>query len=472
LPRAIALVLMTLVAPGSAQWFVGHRGVGRLALQVWATVLAMAALLAVVAWLRPELAVAVLTNTWVLATLRLAVLVLGVGWLALLLDAWRLARPLELPRNARLTLTIVAATTFALLTSAVVTASTTIAVARDSLASIFGTAEAVGTVDGRYNVLVLGGDSGAQRSGMRPDSLTVVSVDADTGRAALIGIPRNLQNVPFPADSPLAAEFPNGYDCGSECMVNALYTWGEQNRDVVGSGVEDPGLEATRLAAEGVTGLQIPYTVVVDMKGFAQLVDAMGGVSVDIGKRIPMGGGSSPVFDHIEPGLQRLTGFEALWFARSREGSSDYERMARQKCLTASLARQLNPVSVLRNFQQLAASAKVLLRSDIPASDLPAMVQVAQVARSQPIDAVSLVPPLVNPAAPDYDEVHAVVQRVLAGEPAVEGGSTAAGDGSVGNSTSSAAAALTGSVSEQAAKKPAAKKRGTAAERGVVCLPV
>ena len=66
-------------------------------------------------------------------------------------------------------------------------------------------------VDGRYNILLLGGDSGPDREGMRPDSISVVSIDAETGQAVTIGLPRDLEYVPFPDDSPLAAVYPEGY---------------------------------------------------------------------------------------------------------------------------------------------------------------------------------------------------------------------------------------------------------------------
>ena len=66
-------------------------------------------------------------------------------------------------------------------------------------------------VDGRYNILLLGGDAGPDRDGLRPDSISVVSVDAETGQAVTIGLPRNLESVPFAEGSPLADAYPEGY---------------------------------------------------------------------------------------------------------------------------------------------------------------------------------------------------------------------------------------------------------------------
>ena len=52
----------------------------------------------------------------------------------------------------------------------------------------------------------------------------VVSVDARTGAIVMFSLPRNLQNAPFVEGSPLWDVYPNGFDCGDECILNALYT--------------------------------------------------------------------------------------------------------------------------------------------------------------------------------------------------------------------------------------------------------
>jgi LCP family protein required for cell wall assembly len=482
LRRAAILVLATLVVPGSAQWFVGNRRVGRLALLVWLAVLVVAGLVALVASQRPTLLVSLGANPAVLTAAKTVIAVLGAGWLALLLDAWRLGRPPTLSRRGRLWLTAVTTAVFLVVAGVVSTGMHLMDVQRDLLTALFSQRPSVPAVDGRYNVLLLGGDAGADREGLRPDSITVASVDASTGEAVLVGIPRNLLNAPFPDGTGMDEAWPDGFDCGDACTINAVYTWAEDNPKAV-PGAEQPGIEATRLAAEGVTGLTIPYTAVVDMAGFQQIVDALGGVSVDIGKPIPIGGGSGPVEGYLEPGVQRLDGFKALWFARSREESSDYERMVRQKCLMSSLARQVDPLTVLSNYEALAKASAALVQTDIPTADLPEFVKLAQLAKGQAIHAVSLVPPLIDPVRPDYGEIHAVVERALAGEPIVEAAESGPGDGTVGNTGSSATAALEGSAPPAptaeddtaggaADTAPPPAPTGTAAELGLVCQAV
>lgn len=443
--RAILFVVATLVAPGSVQFAIGNRRLGTMALSTWAT---SVVLLLSMAWLgsrRPDMVASLATSSFFLGLLRAVVVVLAAGMVVLIIDSWRLARPLELGQRPRLLLTLGVGV---LLLGVAFTGLQTfgaLGAQRDLVATMFAGRPAIGSVDGRYNVLVLGGDAGQDREGLRPDSLTVVSVDANTGRTAMIGIPRNLQEAPFPADSPLAAEWPTGYDCGDACTINTIYTWAHENPDVLPD-AEDPGLEATRQAAEGVTGLTIPFTVIVDMAGFEQVVDALGGVEMSVGTRVPIGGGTGPIEGYIEPGVQRLDGFHALWFARGREGSSDYERIVRQKCVMAALARQVDPRTALTNFQELAAASTAMIRTDIPTGDVPGLLAVANKARTQPIDSVSLLPPLINPTWPEFEEIHSIVDRLIAGQPVVDPNKSGDGDGSVGNSGSSADAALIGSV--------------------------
>ena len=494
LRRALLLMLATVLVPGSAQRFAGNRQLGKVALRVWLGVLVVLALVALVATQRPTFVVTLASSSSALTAVKVAMATLGAGWLFLVLDTWRLARPPTLSRRGRLGLTGVTALVFMLVAGLISTGMHLLDVQRDLVGSVFAKGPAVGTVDGRYNVLVAGGDADPDRPGLRPDSLTVVSVDATTGESVLLGIPRNLLNAPFPDGTGLAEAWPEGFDCGDNCSINAVYTWATENAEEVDlDSFDDPGLEATRLAAEGVTGLSIPYTAVVDMAGFQQIVDALGGVTVDVGKRVPIGGGTSPIEGYIEPGVQELNGYQALWFARSREGASDYERMVRQKCLTSSLARQADPMTVLRNYEGLAKASAALIETDIPTSDLPGLLAVAQQVPNQQISAISLVPPLVDPVYPKYSDIRAMVQRLLAGEPAVPADS-GDGDGTVGNAGSSASAATQGSVpastgeqggaaqdeSAQAGgqgggsggqgAKPAQNK--TAAELGLVCQPV
>ena len=113
--------------------------------------------------------------------------------------------------------------------------------------------------------------------------------------------------------------------------------------------VENPGAQATKEAVEGATGLKINYWVLIDLKGFEALVDAVGGITMDVYRRVLIGGGSTKIHGYAEAGRNRhLSGYEALWFARSRSDSSDYDRVLRQKVMRAML-NQFDLITVRRS---------------------------------------------------------------------------------------------------------------------------
>ncbi len=120
------------------------------------------------------------------------------------------------------------------------------------------------------------------------------------------------------------------------------------------------------------------------MAGFASIIDALGGLTVDVGpERIPIGGitpsGRLVRPDgYIEPGIQQLTGEQALAFARSRTGTTDYARMGRQRCLLQNILTQKSPTDLLANFQGVASATTNSVSTNIPQAVLPALAALAR----------------------------------------------------------------------------------------------
>src|SRR5215203_1166208 len=123
---------------------------------------------------------------------------------------------------------------------------------------------------------------------------------------------------------------------------------------------------------------------------------------MDVYRRVPIGGGSTQVSGYVEAGKNRhLNGREALWFARSREDSSDYDRMVRQKCVMNAMLNELDPLTVLTNFNKIASAGKEIMATNIPTSDLSTMVRLALDAKQLPVSSVAFMPPLIEPGNPD-----------------------------------------------------------------------
>jgi anionic cell wall polymer biosynthesis LytR-Cps2A-Psr (LCP) family protein len=164
---------------------------------------------------------------------------------------------------------------------------------------------------------------------------------------------------------------------------------------------------------EGITGLDLNYYAMVNLRGFRAMVQAVGGLTLNVRDRIPIGGVGGPVTGYIEPGVQRLNGFQTLWFARSRESADDYSRMARQKCVMNAMLQQLSPTTVVRNFESIADASEKLVDTDLPASELGRFAELAMKARSQPVRTVSFVPPAVSTSDPDVTKIRSMVRTAL-----------------------------------------------------------
>lgn len=420
--RALTLLVMTLFVPGSAQLLRGNRTVGRLAMRVWAVAVVAVVVMALASWASSGVALWLATSPVVLLLLRAGLTLGAVGWVLLLLDAWRLGTPLALPQRRRLVLAGVSAGLTGLLAGPLLFGAHVLAVQRDVLVTVFGQSDAAAAHDGRFNVLLLGGDSGATRWGLRPDSVTLASIDAETGRTVLFGLPRNLENVPFPDGSRMAAKFPSGFDCDG-CYFNSVYTYALDHPEMY-PGAKNPGLEGTTEAVEAITGLPVHYYAMVNMQGFQDLVNAVGGVTLRVRTPIAIGGIGGKVTGTIRPGTRHLDGYQTLWYARSRAFDDDYSRMARQKCVMAAMLDQLSPQQVLLNVQDIAEAGAELLSTDIPHRELDTFVALALKARQQPITTVSFVPPLIETGDPDYalirDKVTSAIDRAE-GDPAPAG---------------------------------------------------
>ena len=287
----------------------------------------------------------------------------------------------------------------------------------------------------RVNILLLGSDAGTDRIGVRTDSMMVVSVNTKTGDATLISIPRNLQHVPFPQSNPLHKLYPHGFYCpekgaANACMMDAVWTEaGVNHRNLFPKDEANPGLDTTREVISKITGLPIDYTTVIDLRGFEQLVDAMGGVWINIPKPppgsqfdgIPIGGviengviKPGSVTGVLKPGYRKLDGHDALWYSRSRVGAAngDDDRMRRQRCMVNALISQANPFSMITKFTNVMKVAKKNISMDIPQNDLPAFATLVDRMKHGNIRTVD-VSAAVNHVNPDFAKIHQLVKKAI-----------------------------------------------------------
>ncbi|MFQ5967158.1 MAG: LCP family protein [Acidimicrobiia bacterium] len=318
--------------------------------------------------------------------------------------------------------------------------------------------------DRRITVLLAGGDEGPGRGGLRTDTMIVATVNVTSGQAALFGIPRNFGMVPLPhrfeeafidieeevweeeqAELALIDENEDGFpdhwvdldadgvpeppefescECFPE-ILNALYgrTDGWWSRY---PGTPDPGMEVLADTLGHLLDLHIDYWMLVNMEGFVKLIDAMGGVDLMVQEPLHVKvsaaeEGLPKAIVHVEPGLNHLTGTEALAYVRWRRGSSDYARMVRQRCMIRAVASEADPITILRSFTAIADAVQTSVVTNIPLTFLPDMVHVLAGIDFEDVATVGFVPPTYNDGrtlhgypVPDVDRIRWKVDQVLA----------------------------------------------------------
>lgn len=427
--RALVLLLLTLLVPGGAQIVAGSRRLGRIALAVtvgvWSTVLLLVVLML---GLR-RLTLNLLANPFMLGLLSVVCVLVAVGWLLLWVDTMRLIRFHLLEGRWKPGLAIALAVLMVLSSGVFFYGGHIFNQSRDTLGGIFSAGPPIDAVDGRYNILVMGADAGEGREGLRPDSIHVMSVNADTGESLMISVPRNLQSAQFREGSPLWDVYPNGYDCGDECIINFLYADVMEDHPDLYPDAEDPGAEAMMDAVSGSVGLDIRGYVMIDMDGFSDFIDAMGGVDIDSGGWVPYRG---PREDGtwgdvwLAPGEYTLSGDQALAYARSREFSSDYNRIQRQQCIQQAMISQFSPQTVLTKFTDLMQAGERLVETNLPRNQLGSFLDLAVDAQDHEPQRLVLGAPDFGEASdqfstyPDFDQVHQRVEELIGQE---EGGS-------------------------------------------------
>lgn len=285
--------------------------------------------------------------------------------------------------------------------------------------------------DGRLNLLIVGTDSrsetGVDDNSLRTDSMILLSVDIQSGKAAMFSFPRNMctpsidgscgpagsdsrypdwLRIPLPPES--AGAFPNGIYPG---MLNSLWRRAAEQPDRFpgseGVGAQcaqdfecSRGWRALTGTIQQISGQAIDGVIAVNLKGFVALIENLpeqcpsadaraaltdarcyGGVWLDI---------PSPLHDDvyhtsqqqrivvdIEKGCQFFDGEMALAYSRSRHESSDYDRARRQQYVLTQIRKQLDPIALLPHIPALLDVAAENLFMTIGEEDIANLAQVA-----------------------------------------------------------------------------------------------
>ncbi len=242
----------------------------------------------------------------------------------------------------------------------------------------------------RVNILLVGADAGVGRRNLRTDTMIVVSLDPETGDAAMFTLPRNLHSAPLP-------EGYGVWDCN--CfpeILNEIYHAGIEHAEAF-PGPGTPSENAMKGAISEILGIPVHYYALVTLDGFVGIVDALGGVEIYVPEQIvdeeyPHEDGVTLENVVIDPGLQTMDGHESLAYARIRRHASDYARMNRQRCVLEAVLEQSNPAELLLAYPRIADVLKDALQTDIPLSRLPDFIDLLPLIDTEEIVTLKIIP--------------------------------------------------------------------------------
>ena len=430
--RARWIIVLNLFVPGSVQVVAGNKRLGRIGILFtfgfWAF-LALSLLFALVS----KVALFTLVTSPVLATpIGIGFVIYAILIVVSTLDALRLMYVHRITSRFKSILVVLVLLTGTLNGYIAGTIGSTALAASNFTSTAFKNSDAFKPSKGRYNILVLGGDSGSNRMGLRPDSISVLSVSADTGMAVNIGLPRNLQRIQFKEGTPIRSVYPYGFNnnCEGECFLSSIYKVTMDNHKDLYPGISKKnstaGIEATRSAVEWVTGLEIDAYVLINMDSFVELIDALGGITVNVKKALPIGGQQDcypadnehesicpDALGWIEKGKQHMDGRTALWYARSRHNTNDYDRMKRQREIQNLVLKKIDLQTLLFRLNAVSGAGAKLIKTDIPGSSVPTLIDLALKARSSGLKSLQLTSPIIAANNPDFRLMRQLIQQKI-----------------------------------------------------------
>ncbi|MBI3967085.1 MAG: LCP family protein [Chloroflexi bacterium] len=212
----------------------------------------------------------------------------------------------------------------------------------------------------RVTVLLLGVDQrtgpGGNREPTRTDVMTLITYDFATGRGGTLAIPRDLYvTIPGVKDS-------QGRDL--QDRINTAYFWGSAR------GLPGGGPALAKATVGRALGVAVDHYARVDFAGFVKAVDAVGGVEVDVPRRLvdtqfPKDDDSGVQTIVFEAGRQRLDGRRALQYVRTRNVDDDFGRNARQQQVLQALRQKALSVEAIPQLPTLFAALGDSLHTDV-----------------------------------------------------------------------------------------------------------
>ena len=197
--------------------------------------------------------------------------------------------------------------------------------------------------ENKVNIMVMGVDKRSDDVG-RSDTLFVLTVDTNTKEVAMLSVPRDTR-VKIPG---------NGWD-----KINAAYAYG--------------GGKLAQQAVEHLLGIKIDHHIEINISGFKKIIDAMGGVTIDVEKRMyyndPYDDDGGLAID-LRPGVQHMDGDKAIQYVRYRDEEGDIGRVDRQQKFLKAVLNEVATPSVIIKIPAIISEVSSVVKSDMSTSQM------------------------------------------------------------------------------------------------------
>lgn len=228
------------------------------------------------------------------------------------------------------------------------------------------------TVESNFShIMVMGVDRRSDDVG-RSDTLMVVTVDTDAGKGEIMSLPR---------DTRVQIE-KNGYD-----KINHAYAYG--------------GSKLTRKTVEDLLGVPMDYYVLVDLKAFERIIDALDGIDINVEKRMyyedPWDDNGGLVID-LYPGMQHLDGERAIQYVRYRDGEGDIGRINRQQHFMQAVMDKVLSPQIITKLPKIIEEVYSAVETDMPVSEMLSMAKLLPKVKANGLESVMV------PGTPAYLE--------------------------------------------------------------------